>query len=78
MSIVVKFYKTVGTQLEMSQYEKLVKICDKEGCRPYAILKDLLTDYLESYPLKEDQETPQKTLDKIGDGLNEPAGQDEG
>ena len=67
---VTKYFKSVSTQLEQSQYEKLIDICEREGCKPYAVLKDLLTDYLESYP-HEGKKAPQKTLDESG-GLNEP------
>lgn len=73
VSIVPKYFKSVGTQLEISDHEKLLKICKLEGETPYAVLKVLVTDYIKSYPFpKEQAPQPQKTLD-VGDGLNDPS-----
>ncbi len=45
----VKIFRTVGTQLETEQYTKLKQICQEQGYKPYAIIKDLLQQYIESY-----------------------------
>lgn len=77
---VTKFFKSVGTQLEMADYDRLIEICQREGCTPYAILKDLVTDYIKSYP-ENGPKAPQQKLDEIGDGLDEPGtrtGKDKG
>ena len=67
-----KYFKSVSTQLDMENYNKLLKICAKEGCKPYAILKSLLTDFLDSYPFNQ-KEGDEKNVKSRGEetGLGE-------
>jgi hypothetical protein len=57
----VKIFRTIGTQLETEQYAKLKQICQEQGYKPYAIIKDLLHQYIESYEDALIEETEKKS-----------------
>jgi hypothetical protein len=66
-----KKFGVISTQVEESVKEKFKRICKANDCTPFSVLKDLVTDYIESYPEPIEDEEPQKKLDDMG-GLNEP------
>jgi len=53
---------SVQTYLSRKDYERLLKVCESEGCSPYTLAKMALLDKIHNYNLKEQRsEQPGET-----------------
>ena len=44
----------VHSYLSKEDHERLLKVCEAEGCKPYMMVKMAILDRIHSYPLKEE------------------------
>lgn len=74
---------SVQTYLKKKDYDKLLKVCEAEGCSPYTLAKMAILDRIHNYNLKEKRsEQPgetetsgssEKTLDEKARNVAEEA-----
>jgi len=59
--------KTVSTKLEKTDHDRLLELCNKEGCTVSEMIRDLITGYCEGCKqpeLKEEKTIPQLKVTK--------------
>lgn len=60
--------KTVSTKIELEDHQRLLELCNKEGCTISEMMRDLIMGYCEGCKKpesKEEKTTPQAKVTKI-------------
>ena len=45
--------KISSIYLSKAEYDRLMKVCEKEGCTSYSLVKRVLLDHIGNYPLED-------------------------
>lgn len=60
--------KISSIYLSRGEYERLMEVCEKEGCKPYSYVKRVLLDHIWAYPL---EKSPAAETEKFNPDLGE-------
>lgn len=59
--------KISSIYLSREEYARMMKVCEKEGCTPYALTKRILLDHISAYPLEDPTPTLEPEISEAGE-----------